>query len=973
MRAFSSLAAVCLVGLLCAGPAGANGGPFLVKHPDGDPAAKGVLTQIDPDLMPGRESRLRVVGEDLSVLFGCSSGWDQNEPPLAQVRATYTIENPTNERVEVDFGFPILRGIYFYYYMDLVPAIQVEQDGREVYERLDVLTNSAIYGVIRARARETIDKAIAADPELARLAAAVKATAERKAPAAEARPPREVLASYLTGRRHWNARDAALMVEYPALKLDGEGRFGEPARDGNWLLLWRESNARLVNANLGILRAIGEQKATQYFAQLASRFDANAAATYERIFAAWGGDVRERSVDLGTGRVRPRELTLRPAALESASIRQGSDPTVYARVDYLQRDYQTTDAEADVCRAILKNLPVVFTFAPMSLLHYRVSFNPHATQKLSISYSQYAYADTRRPATYQLAYVVHPASFWEHFGPIRLEVAVPQGVRFRASVPTRPAGTEEREVKDPLDRRRQGAAMWWKGPFDIHRAVLDTPEQKKGELFLALDGGACDVALFRMLEGKPAGNSGQALIHAAPRGQTALAKYLLEHGAKTSAGDAQGHTPLHLAACAGDREMVELLLAHGADVNAGDKGGFSPLLYAAIAGKSDVAKLLVRKGADPNRKCHGNENILMDYAISPSWVHTETNGVSSLSGSFVTPVEAVRVLLDAGADPNVPGAEGRTALGVAALLGRQDVVRLLLDRGADPNAAGAKGQTALHAAAEGGHVEIAEALLAKGARVNAADADGRTPLHVASWRHDDMVKCLLRKGAHADARTKDGRTPLHSGSLSVDSVRALLDAGAPVNAVDKEGRTPLHEIASGPKESVALLLARGAKITAKDRDGQTPIFEAARAYTAGPVEALIAAGADPRARDKEGFTPLHVSAAFGRKDAAAALLAHGVDANARSDAGFTPLLLAFRSGWADEKLQALLIEKGADINVKGPEGMTPLHAAAWGNCPEGARLLLAAGAKKDARDDKGKTPLDIAVAEHNPRVEQALR
>ena len=65
----------------------------------------------------------------------------------------------------------------------------------------------------------------------------------------------------------------------------------------------------LKDANLGPLAAIGEQKATQFFAQLASRFDEKAGSDYEAIFAAWGGDVRERSIDLATGQLRPREMT----------------------------------------------------------------------------------------------------------------------------------------------------------------------------------------------------------------------------------------------------------------------------------------------------------------------------------------------------------------------------------------------------------------------------------------------------------------------------------------------------------------------------------------------------------------------------------------------------------------------------------------------------------------------------------------
>ena len=53
--------AASLVGL-CAGHwAFGNGGPFVVKYPSGDPAAKGVLARLDPSLKPAQETRLRVL------------------------------------------------------------------------------------------------------------------------------------------------------------------------------------------------------------------------------------------------------------------------------------------------------------------------------------------------------------------------------------------------------------------------------------------------------------------------------------------------------------------------------------------------------------------------------------------------------------------------------------------------------------------------------------------------------------------------------------------------------------------------------------------------------------------------------------------------------------------------------------------------------------------------------------------------
>ena len=54
--------AVCLVaGLVGGARLFANGGPFVLKYPNGDPAAKGVLARLDPDLRPGRVTKLSMM------------------------------------------------------------------------------------------------------------------------------------------------------------------------------------------------------------------------------------------------------------------------------------------------------------------------------------------------------------------------------------------------------------------------------------------------------------------------------------------------------------------------------------------------------------------------------------------------------------------------------------------------------------------------------------------------------------------------------------------------------------------------------------------------------------------------------------------------------------------------------------------------------------------------------------------------
>jgi hypothetical protein len=467
-----------------------NGGPFVVKYPSGDPAAKGVMARLDPSLKPDRETRLRVLKEDLKIAFGLGEAFEgtranraQREViPLVHVQAAYTIENPTAETIDVDFGFPILRGLYLSpYAMMPVPDVRVTVNNSKSLRPL-IISNSAIYGIIRQQARETIEKAIEADKELAQLVAAV-----RRAQGAEREAARKALAAHLTGSLKWNEREAALLAEYAGLDLgiaksypiDGRGGlFGfASGPDGE---LFR----KLTRENLGPLSAIGEQKATQFFACLASRFDPKAATSYEAIFSAWGGDVRERSLDLETGLLRPREINVKPDA-------GASDPTIYARVDYLDPNAKITDEEKASCKAILKSLPVVFTFAPMNLLHYRVTFPPRGKQLVTVTYRQYAYVDTKAPKTYQFAYVVHPASLWKEFGPINVEVTVPERAGFRGSVHFEKLDwTIVNQPPLPVSPALPVSPV--RGKYVTHRATL---AEKTGELFLAVDADGWKKAL----------------------------------------------------------------------------------------------------------------------------------------------------------------------------------------------------------------------------------------------------------------------------------------------------------------------------------------------------------------------------------------------------------------------------------------------------------------------------------------------
>lgn len=148
------------------------------------------------------------------------------------------------------------------------------------------------------------------------------------------------------------------------------------------------------------------------------------------------------------------------------------------------------------------------------------------------------------------------------------------------------------------------------------------------------------------------------------------------------------------AAALGDLEALDAhLAADAALANAPALDGFLPLSLAAFFAPASAVGRLLDAGADVGT---ASGNAMQVQALHAA--------VASRN------VEAVRLLLDHGADPNARQQVGYTPLMGAAGSGREDLVDLLLAHEADPAIAAEDGKTAASVAREHGHTGLADRL-----------------------------------------------------------------------------------------------------------------------------------------------------------------------------------------------------------------------------------------------------------------------
>jgi ankyrin repeat protein len=268
------------------------------------------------------------------------------------------------------------------------------------------------------------------------------------------------------------------------------------------------------------------------------------------------------------------------------------------------------------------------------------------------------------------------------------------------------------------------------------------------------------------------------LVYAVRSNDIATVQVLLDAGADVNQVTGYGWSPLLVATQNRYYRLGAFLLDRGADPNLPNTGGWVPLYlatdnrniengdYPVRKGDMDHLEfitLLLDRGADVNARM--KDSTETRTVFTNQWLD-EDGATAFLRASQSGDVELMRRLLARGADPQIATVLGVTALQVAAGIGwvegitnewsreeTLEAVRLLLELGLDPNAQAETGRVALHGAAHKGRPDVVQLLVDRGARLDVRDygntdnRGGRLAVH--TWQPVDYADGLVRVGVQS--------------------------------------------------------------------------------------------------------------------------------------------------------------------------------------------------------------------------------
>ena len=490
-------------------------------------------------------------------------------------------------------------------------------------------------------------------------------------------------------------------------------------------------------------------------------------------------------------------------------------------------------------------------------------------------------------------------------------------------------------------------------------------------------------------------NEEKALLHSSIESQnTEIFKYLLGNERPILFSIEEKNKQIDRAflhaSAAGNLEAVKTLIDHDANYYVKNKDGMNALDIAASLGKKDIVQYFLEK------KYFGNESINM------ALLYTAVSGNT----------EIFQMLLDHGANIFIKNNEQLNILHIASKHGHYEFLNHVLDKRSSIkdyiNNPDVRGNTPLHYSASSGDIRIFQMLLDNGANLKLTNSQGTNPLHIAAIiDHKAIVEYLLEEGKIQPNETDNaGNTPLHyaASSGATNSAKFLLLYGAKISIRNNDGNTPKQIAEQGKYTEVADLIQNRSKhikkesehllklvcredtksvtkhlklptinINIQNKEGQTPLHLATVDENLKLMEILLKnKNINAATTDNDDETALHYAMSCESIKPLKTLLQYkNIGINKKNKDGNTALNCINQDTKSlTERIKALLDYQNIDVNAANNLGLTPLHTVAIIGNLEAAKMLVAKGAKIDAKTIHMKsTPLQIAEKhQHNEVV-----
>lgn len=323
------------------------------------------------------------------------------------------------------------------------------------------------------------------------------------------------------------------------------------------------------------------------------------------------------------------------------------------------------------------------------------------------------------------------------------------------------------------------------------------------------------------------------------------------------------------------------------------------------------------------------------------------------------PIEIVRLLIQSGAEVNIPSVGDTEFSSVEAAIRRKDpaFLQALIDGGVNPFLRGGGGNTPLNYCREEGDRQAGRMLL-KAIRDRIGElapgtvgdpmidftdvinygtlkslrawVNANPELVHMRWGHCDSslyvaaltgnrkkIECLIDKGADINDRGLAGYRPylilgtIARGERNTDFLEYLIAKGADPHLCTNENETVFFGMATNPCRPVwEFLHRRGCNLHAVNKDGETVLHQAA-GWNKKPevLDFLISLGMNINAQNHLGDTPLHYAAKSQSKRILKFLVSHGADIHIRNDMGNTPLQEAMETRSVRPGLREILSEE----------------------------------------------------------------